>query len=273
MLNGLNKKTHLVIIILIGIVGFAFLFTRPKSVVKDDDQAVQQSKSDSVSTTKQAAHKLSSDSEKLLQSLQTALSSSKDKNSIYKEIANLYSKESVFDSAGYYFEKIAQNQSSVENWSNAGDAYFQGFNLALSPSNMEFLVEKTRAAYNKVLTLQPTNLHAKTNLAMSFVGSDAPMKAITMLREVLDQEPNYIPAIMSLGGLSMQSNQYDKAAARFQNVLKLDPNNVNAKLGLAYSWIELNKKTEAKALLNDVLTQNIDDVMKDEIVKTLNSLK
>lgn len=71
----------------------------------------------------------------------------------------------------------------------------------------------------------------------------------------------------------MQSNQYDKAAVRFQNVLKLDPNNVNAKLGLAYSWIELNKKAEAKALLNDVLSQNIDNVMKDEIVKTLNSLK
>jgi cytochrome c-type biogenesis protein CcmH/NrfG len=99
------------------------------------------------------------------------------------------------------------------------------------------------------------------------------MKAITMLREVLDQEPNYVPAIMSLGGLSMQSNQYDKAAARFQNVLKIDPANVNAKLGLAYSLIELDRKLEAKGLLNDVLSQNIDDVMKDEIIKTLNSLK
>ena len=83
MLNGLNKKTHLVIIILIGIVGFTFLFTRPKSVVKDDDRTVQQSKSDSVSTTKQAAHNLSANSQKQLQSLQTSLYSSKDKNSIY----------------------------------------------------------------------------------------------------------------------------------------------------------------------------------------------
>lgn len=273
MLNGLNKKTHLVLIILIGIGSFAFLFTRPKSVVKDDAQAVQQSKSDSPATTKEAAHKLSVESEKLLQSLQASLSSSSTKNEVYKKIAELYSKESVFDSAGFYFEKIAQSQSNVENWSNAGDAYFQGFNLALSPANMEFLVEKTRAAYSKVLALQPANLHSKTNLAMSYVNSDSPMKAITMLREVLDQEPNYVPAIMSLGGLSMQSNQYDKAAARFQNVLKIDPTNVNAKLGLAYSLIELDKKSDAKALLNDVLSQNIDDVMKDEIIKTLNSLK
>ncbi|MBP6620116.1 MAG: tetratricopeptide repeat protein [Leadbetterella sp.] len=272
-MNGLNKKTHLLIIVLIGIASFAFLFTRPKSVVKDVAQTVQESKPDSATTSKEAAHKLSVNSEKLLQSLQAKLSSSTSKNDVLKEIANLYSTESVFDSAGYYFEKIAQNQSSIENWTLAGDAYFQGFNLALSPANMEFLVEKTRFSYNKVLALQPTNLHAKTNLAMSFVGSDSPMKAITMLREVLDQEPKYIPAIMSLGGLSMQSNQYDKAAARFQNVLQIDPTNVNAKLGLAYSLIELDKKPEAKALLTDVLSQDIDAVMKDEITKTLNSLK
>jgi hypothetical protein len=37
--------------------------------------------------------------------------------------------------------------------------------------------------------------------------------------------------------------------------------------------IELGKKPDAKALLNDVLKQNIDAVMKDEITKTLNSLK
>ena len=272
-MNGLNKITHLLILILIGIASFAFLFTRPKSVVKDVAQTVQESKPDSVKASKEAAHKLSRDSEKLLVSLQAKLIASASKNELLKEIAELYSKESVFDSAGFYFEKIALSKPSVENWTLAGDAYFQGFNLALSPSNMEFLVEKARAAYNKVLALQPADLHAKTNLAMSYVGSDAPMKAITMLREVLDQEPKYIPAIMSLGGLSMQSNQYEKAASRFQNVLQIDPTNVNAKLGLAYSLIELGKKPDAKALLNDVLKQNIDPVMKDEITKTLNSLK
>jgi tetratricopeptide (TPR) repeat protein len=272
-LNGLNKTTHLIVVLLISLAGFAFLYTRPKSVVKDDAQTVQQSKTDSSTTSKEVAHKLSDESEKNLATLRASLSSSSDKEQIFKQIADLYSKESVFDSAGYYLEKIAEANPSIETWSNTGDAYFQGFNLAISPANMEFLVEKTRNAYNKVLTLQPANLHAKTNLAMSYVGSDSPMKAITMLREVLDQEPNYIPAIMSLGGLSMQSNQYDKAAARFQNVLKIDPTNINAKLGLAYSLIELKKQPEAKLLLNEVLSQDIDAVMKDEITKTLNSLK
>ena len=273
MLNGLNRKKHLLILVLVSILAFAFLFTRPKSVVKDIDQTVQQNQTKKEPSSKETAHHLSPESEALLKSLQQKAQSPNTKLQAFKEIADLYIKESVFDSAGFYFEKIAISAPSVINWSNAADAYFQGFNLAISPDNLEKLVEKTRSCYNEVLKLEAGNLHAKTNLAMSYVGSDNPMKAIGMLREVLDQEPKYIPAIMSLGGLSMQSNQYDKAAARFSNVLQIDPSNVNAKLGLAYSYIELGKKDEAKAILNQVIALDIDQVMKDEITKTLNSLK
>jgi predicted Zn-dependent protease len=99
------------------------------------------------------------------------------------------------------------------------------------------------------------------------------MKAIKMLREVLDQQPDYVPAMMSLGGLSMESGQFDKAIQRFENVLKVDPKNINAQLGIAYSLIELGKAPEAKNILNKVLKEDIDPIMKDEITKTLNSLK
>jgi FimV-like protein len=271
MLNGLNKKKHLLILVVVSIAAFAFLFTRPKSVVKDENQTVQQNQKET--SSKEAAHQLSPEAEALLQRLQQKAKTPSAQLEALSEIANLYVKESVFDSAGYYFEKIAKTSTSVFNWSNAADAYFQGFNLAIKQDNIDKLVEKTRICYNEVLKLEATNLHAKTNLAMTYVGSDNPMKAIGMLREVLDQEPKYIPAIMSLGGLSMQSNQYDKAALRFSNVLQIDPKNVNAKLGLAYSYIELGKKDEAKAILNQVITLDIDQRMKDEIAKTLNSLK
>ena len=86
-MNGLNKITHLLILILIGIASFAFLFTRPKSVVKDVAQTVQESKPDSVKASKEAAHKLSRDSEKLLVSLQAKLIASASKNELLKEIA------------------------------------------------------------------------------------------------------------------------------------------------------------------------------------------
>lgn len=276
MLNGFNKNTHVLVIILIALGLVGFLASRPKFVVKGVDKSVQQNQSNG--TSNENSHKISLKKEVkgqliVLQSQIVHAKEASEKIEIYRQISTLFLKEAIFDSAGFYLEKISLIQPNVANWSNAGDAYFQAYNLALDEKTTELTLEKARFFYNKVLENQSENLHAKTNLAMTFVRTDSPMKTIALLREVLDQDPNYVPAIMSLGGLSMQSNQYEKAMARFQNVLKIDPRNVNAMVGLAYSFIELNKKEEAKLLLEQVLARDIDKVMKDEITKTLNSLK
>lgn len=276
MLNGFNKNTHVFVIILIALGLVGFLASRPKFVVKGVDKSVQQNQSNGTSSENSHKIALKKEVKEQLIVLQSQIVSAKEaseKIEIYRQISTLFLKEAIFDSAGFYLEKISLMQPIVVNWSNAGDAYFQAYNLALDEKTTELTLEKARFFYNKVLENQSENLHAKTNLAMTFVRTDSPMKTIALLREVLDQDPNYVPAIMSLGGLSMQSNQYEKAMARFQNVLKIDPRNVNAMVGLAYSFIELNKKEEAKLLLEQVLARDIDKVMKDEITKTLNSLK
>jgi tetratricopeptide (TPR) repeat protein len=276
MLNGFSKNRHLIIVICLAIGLMGFLATRPKFVVKGKDKSVQQNQTQA--SSKDESHKVSITQEtkeqiQILQKEVQKASGTADRIKTFRQISSLFLKESVFDSAGVYLEKIANLEPNPFNWTNAADAYFQAYNLALDESSISFAVEKTRQCYNKVLEKEAGNLHAKTNMAMTFVRTDSPMKAIGMLREVLDQDPNYVPALMSLGGLSMQSNQFDKAMMRFQNVLKIDPRNINAKIGLSYSLIELNKKEEAKVLLKQILEQDLDKVMKDELTKTLNSLK
>ncbi len=278
MLNGFNQKIHLVVILVIALGSTLFLYSRPKVVVKDEEKAgkeqtVQQN--NSKDSDSHAVH-LSEEAEKSLSKLNADLKAAKDnsaKTTIYNQIAEVFSKESVFDSAGHYLVKIAELSPTEANWERAGDTYYQAYSLALSGNKIEQSIEKTRFCYNKVLALDPQNLHAKTNLAMTYVTSDSPMTAIGMIREVLDTDPNYIPALMSLGALSMQSNQFEKAAGRFNQVLKINPANTNAKLGLAYSLIELDKKDEARKIFNDVLKEDIDKVLRDEVTKTLNNLK
>ncbi len=280
MLNGFNKKIHLTIILVIALSSTLFLYSRPKIVVKDEDKAgsektVQQNNSTAEDKGDHAVH-LSGEATAALkaldQSLQTA-SGNAARIQVYNQIAEVFAKESVFDSAGHYLQKIAEIQPSADAWTKAADAYYQGYSLALNSNRIERAIEKTRFSYNKVLESDPQNLHAKTNLAMTYVTSDSPMTAIGMLRDVLDTNPNYIPALMSMGALSMQSNQFEKAVSRFTQVLRISPGNVNARLGLAYSLIELDKKQEARRLLDEVLKEDIDKVLRDEVTKTLNSLK
>lgn len=268
MKNGLNPRTHLLIIIGVSVLCFAFLISRPKTVVKDEVKAVS-------SQSEQAAptHMANPEANKMAKEIKQKFATDANPVNGYIALGEMFYKASVFDSSAYYYEQIAINSPGAETWLQAGDVYLQAYSLALNAATIENMAEKTRAAYSNALKFDPSNLHAKTNTALTYVNSSNPMRAISILREVLDQQPNYLPAIISMGKLSMQSRQFDKAVDRFKEVLKLDRDNVDAKIGLAYSYIELGKTEDAKALLNEITELDLDPIVKDEVRKTLNSLK
>lgn len=271
-------RLHSFILVGIAILLTAFLFFQPKSVVKNETKANREKKqSENNSKQKEEENhsvKLSVEQAQKVTELKTKLQKeSNNQPAILKEIAEIFLAANRMDSAAFYVEKIAQVSPTQENWQRAGDAYFQAFNLALRQENMALLAEKTRFCYQKVLDLNPRNLQAKTNLAMTYVGSDTPMQAVLTLREVIEENPNYIPALMNLGVLSMQSNQYDKAYERFRSVLQIDPKNVNAQFGIGYSLIELKKPKEAKEVFLALKNTVKEPSLLEEINKTLESLK
>ncbi len=268
MSGGLKPGTHFLIILGVGALLSAGLYVLPKTVVNNDaNTAVQPA--GTVAEKKQSHIKLTEKQQADLLVIRTG------ENSEYLKLQALtdyFSKENIFDSAGYYAGLVAEESPSEENWLKAGDLYYQAYSLSLNPITREELAETTRQSYQKVLEVNPNQLHAKTNSAMTFATSGSPMQTIMMLRQVLDEDPSYVPAIMSMGALSMQSGQYDKAVDRFKQVLKIDSKNINAKLGLAYSWIETGKVPEAKKLLEEISSYDVGEVLQNEISNTLKSL-
>jgi tetratricopeptide (TPR) repeat protein len=254
--------------------------------VKDEAKANRDKVAETKSTTKDDGHghqedsqapKLSAQQEKqindLKQKLAATTGSGADKKSLYTQIAQVFATANRFDSAAVYAEKVAIIDPTTDNWMQAGDAYYQAFNLSLRQENVALYADKTRTCYQKVLDKNPRQLQAKTNLAMTYVQSDSPMQAIMMLREVITEEPSFEPALMNLGVLSMQSGQYDKAADRFKQVIRLNPNNPNAALGLGYSLIELKEKSQAKIIFEDLKKRVKEPTLLEEVNKALESLK
>lgn len=278
----MNKQFLVIVILSVALVGF--LFSRPKVVIKDEAKANRDKPNNSQQQTeakgqeKPAMHKveLSAAQQKTVTDLTAQLAKASDvkqKNTLNRQLADVFATAEAVDSSAYYYEQIALLEPNTNNWLAAGDAYFQAFSLALRPENTARMAEKTRACYKKVLALNPRELHAKTNLAMTYVSSESPMQAIMMLREVLNDDPNYIPAMMNMGVLSLQSGQYDKAVTRFKQVLAITPENQNAQLGLAYSLIETGGKKEAKEILVGLMKTKLDPVLQQEVKNTLDNLK
>lgn len=277
-------KRHFIILIVLAVALTGFLFSRPKVVVKDEtkanrDKPTQQaaaSASEDKHDEEQHVMKLSAEQQKQVDNFKAKLASATDnaqKAKLLTEIAEVFAQGGRVDSAAKYIEQIAVMESNPSNWKKAGDTYFQAFNLALRQENMSALAEKTRMCYQKVLDSNPRDLAAKTNIAMTYVGSETPMQAIMTLREVLEEDPNYVPALMNMGVLSMQSNQYDKAMERFRSVLRIDPNNINAEFGLGYSLMELDRKDDARKVFQDLKTKVKEPTLVEEVNKTLENLK
>ena len=270
MNNGLKPKTQFIIVILIAVACFAFLVSRPKTVVNVGAVVTPDQEEGAVNAANM--HVENPEADRMANEIRKKYATDANPLNSYKELGQMFYKATIFDSSAYYFEKIALSNPGIQSWSQAGDVYLQAFGLALNPVKMEQMAEKARGAYAQVLKYDESNLHAKTSSALTYVNSQNPMRAITVLREVLDLNPNYIPAILSMGKLSLQSSQFDKAVERFKAVLKIDVNNIDAKIGLSYSYIELGQINDAKALLQEVVVLDIDPIVKEEITKTLNSL-
>lgn len=175
-------------------------------------------------------------------------SDEKQKSAIFADsLATLYAESEVYDSAAWYLEWIAENTGDHEALLKAGNLYYNAFETAPTKEEAGQYGVKSRNYLDQYLEHYPGNAEAKTKAAMTFVGSEEPMKGIGLLMEVAKEHPDYEPAIFNLGLLSMQSSQFDKAIERFERLVELNPDHVTAIFYLAVSYMEAGRKSDAKA--------------------------
>ena len=100
-------------------------------------------------------------------------------------------------------------------------------------------------------------LDQKVDEAVSIIqnGEGAPMQAISMLLDVLKEDPDHEKALLWLGNFSMMSGQWDKAVDRFHHLSELHPevelytvNKVQALLQVGDTAAALN---QAQTYLSD----------------------
>jgi tetratricopeptide (TPR) repeat protein len=176
-----------------------------------------------------------------------------------------------YDSAASYAANFAKAYSKNEYWTKAGDLYYTAFEFALSEEKAKEMGEKVREIYGMLLEKQPSLLDLKAKIGMTYI-AEAPMKGVTMIREVLAQDPNNQLARTQMAMLSMRSGQYDKAVEHLQTLLKQDPKNLEAQFYLGISYFEMGNKEEADRILHAVKDATNDPNILQTIDKYLSQL-
>lgn len=180
-------------------------------------------------------------------SLETALKNADEpsKLALYKLLAQKWDDVNVATPRAFYKELVAQRESSYENWVIAGDQLTTAYQTTQDSTSQPALVQKAITAYQAALKLNPASLDAKTGLGTAYVsGTPNPMQGITLLLEVVKQDPKNIKANTNLGLFAMRSGQFDKAVTRFKTVIEQKPD-PEAWFYLATSYENLGQNKDA----------------------------
>lgn len=209
------------------------LYQLPTVVVKNDTGSTVEMHSMEVSDADATA----------IQSLRAQINLPESENlaSFADSLARYYLKYGYLDSAVQVTNRyLLEGNSSLETLNDAGYIFYSAFERAQTSEEAARRIKLANQAYQRVVVMDSSDLMAKTRLAMTLIASQSPMVGITMLREVLEIDPNYREAILNLGLLSIRSGQYDKAVTRFEKLLEMDSLDYEAMLynGVALQEID-----------------------------------
>lgn len=180
-------------------------------------------------------------------------------------LALAFRRANFYDSAAHYYAKLSEKVASKEVWLKTADAYYDAFGFAMDAGKRTTLASASRDFYNKILHQEPGNLDLKAKMAMTYVSSENPMQGITVLREVLAEDPKNEQAILNLGLLAITSGQYDRAIERFQQLTDINPENVQAVFYLGYCMVETGDRKKAVDYFKKAAQLNPDQQLKAAI--------
>jgi tetratricopeptide (TPR) repeat protein len=286
----MSRSQILIVVIAVALV--AAIFFLPKVVVNDDKDSLAEGKTTAAteghseddghdhgaeSNATADVHMKASPEQLLALSTTRAkynkATDAQTKNRLAAELAAAYASASKYDSAGFYYEIAAKARGGEKSYKKAGDAYYEAFTFAATQERAGELGVKARNMYEQVLKNNPSDLDAKTNVAMTYIASSSPMQGIMLLREVIATDPNNQKALFNLGILSIQSNQYDKAVERFRQLVAVNPDHVEGTFYLATSLAKTGAKEEAIALFNKVKGMSNDPALAASVDEELSKLK
>ncbi|MFA5244776.1 MAG: tetratricopeptide repeat protein [Pedobacter sp.] len=170
-----------------------------------------------------------------------------DKLSIQKQLAQQWDDMNQPAPAAFYYEMIAEKEPDFDSWLKAGDKFTNAYQQSMDTIVQPALVQKAISSYQKADKIKPNTLEVKTGLGIAYVtGTPNPMQGITLLLDVVKQDPKNLKANLNLGLFSMKSGQFDKAVERFKTVIDIAPS-AEAWFYLASSYENMNMNTEAIA--------------------------
>lgn len=181
----------------------------------------------------------------------------------YSELAHIYNIKRDYKKAVEVFtnarQRLGDKAESVEFYIREAHTYLEQYNYSEAIKPLKKAINKEPSnivLYKEIITLY--TLWEKYSEAMTYIklakqkfGEDNTEiltleaelyssqhqfeKAKAIIENLLEQNPEDVDLLYSLGGIYYEAQEYDKAVEVFEKILSIDPNNVDALNSLGYT--------------------------------------
>ena len=250
-------KKHRIILVLLSLVLVVVLYFLPRVVVDNEqDQSIGNSSSDQEGNEAGRADgeildlhsvEITDEDNSKIDRFKTEMDAEEsDRLALADSLSRIYSAYNQFDSAARYYEIIAEIKPEPAEFEKAGNAYYDALGFTMEKETANTYSEKARYYFEILLKDDPSRLDLKNKLAMTYISSANPMQGITLLREILEADPENENGLFNMGILAIQSGQYERASERFKNLVSLYPQNLQGQFYLGLCYFELGEKDNAR---------------------------
>ena len=122
-------------------------------------------------------------------------------------------------------QAVSVNPESSDAWRNLGDLY-----------RGQGRTEDARKAYQSAVLSRPSNIEARTALAVQLATEGQFDQAEGLLQESLGFAPCHCPALNNLAMVKVRRGDFDRAVELYDRSLGCDPQNGMAHLGLGHIY-------------------------------------
>lgn len=129
------------------------------------------------------------------------------------------------------------------------------------------------AAQSTVDSQDPLDKKVEEALRLLQSGEAPPMTAIGMIREVLEEDPDHYAALLSLGLMSLQTNQYEKAVERFERLLIQDDETPRVLDAAGAAYLGVGDTAMALVQYRKMLNLELEQEVREGVEKTVASLE
>lgn len=183
-------------------------------------------------------------------------------------------KNQYFLPATYLQLKKAKLVNNVSSWIQATESIHTLGIMEQDTSLRNFLMAQVIGSSTELLSLDNENLKGHLYQALALADRrETMMNAVPHLLSVVRKDENNIPALYTLGLLSIESGQLDKALQRFEKLVSLQPSNPEYHLRLASVLEQTGNKSDALKHYEQCLALTDNPAMQEELKQIITNLK